>query len=131
MRTTLPKWQIITGWILAAPISGLLLFSASAKLTQPDGMATDIAHLGWRMDQMRPIGIVEACIVIIFLVPHTTVLGAVLITGYMGGAMATHVRIDEPWITQFLVGVIAWLSVFMRDPRVRELLPIRRSQRII
>jgi hypothetical protein len=45
--------------------------------------------------------------------------------------MATHVRIDEPWITQFLVGVVAWLSVFLRDPRLRELLPIRRSQRII
>jgi hypothetical protein len=129
MRTTLPKWQLITGWILAALISGLLFFSA--KLTQPEGMAEGVTHLGWRMDQMRPIGVVEASIVLIFLIPRTTVLGAVLITGYMGGAMATHVRIDEPWITQFLVGVVAWLSVFLRDPRLRELLPIRRSQRII
>ena len=129
MRTTLPKWQLITGWILAALISGLLFFSA--KLTQPEGMAESVTQMGWRMDQMRPIGVVEASIVLIFLIPRTTVLGAVLITGYMGGAMATHVRIDEPWITQFLVGVVAWLSVFLRDPRLRELLPIRRSQRII
>lgn len=131
MRTTLPKWQIVTGWILAGLIGGLLLFSASGKFTQSDDMAQGVSHLGWRMDQMRGLGIVEAAIVLIFLIPRTTVLGAILITGYMGGAMATHVRIDEPWIIQFFVGVVAWLSVFLRDPRLRELLPIRRSQRII
>ncbi|MFN5945986.1 MAG: DoxX family protein [Phycisphaerae bacterium] len=131
MRTTLPKWQVVTGWVLAGLIGGLLLFSASGKFTQSDDMAEGVSHLGWRMDQMRGLGVLEAAIVVIFLIPRTTVLGAVLITGYMGGAMATHVRIDEPWIIQFFVGVVAWLSVFLRDPRLRELLPIRRSQRII
>lgn len=128
---TPPKYQRIIGWVFVVLIAGLLLFSASGKFLQPAGMEEGLAGIGWRKDQMLWLGIVETLCVVLFVIPRTTVLGAVLITGYMGGAMATHVRVDEPWVVQFLVGVVAWVSVFLREPRLRSLLPIRRSVKVV
>ncbi len=55
-----------------------------------------------------------------------SVLGAILLTGYMGGAIATHVRLEEPFIIQTLLGVVVWLGIFLRDARLRQLIPLRR-----
>jgi hypothetical protein len=69
---------------------------------------------------------VEIGCTVVYLVPRTAVLGAILLTGYMGGAMATHVRIGESFIIQFLVGVVLWLGIFLRDARLWALIPVRR-----
>lgn len=61
----------------------------------------------------------------LFLIPRTAVLGAILLAGYMGGAIATHVRIGEPFIMQAGVGVLAWLGLYLREPRLRALIPLR------
>ena len=62
---------------------------------------------------------------VLYLLPHTAVLGAILLTGYLGGAIFAHLRIDEPVLVVVFIGVFAWLGLFLRDPRLRQLLPLR------
>jgi hypothetical protein len=73
------------------------------------------------------IGILELSCVILYAIPQTAILGAVLLTGYLGGAIATHVRVHDNFISPAIGGILVWLGVYLRDPRVRALLPIRRS----
>jgi hypothetical protein len=84
-----------------------------------------LAKVGWDQSLIKPLGVVEAIAAVIFLIPQTAVLGAVLIAGYMGGAIATHVRIGDPFVVQAAIGVVAWLGVFLREPRLRKILPWR------
>jgi uncharacterized membrane protein YphA (DoxX/SURF4 family) len=122
---TLPKWQLWTGWVLTVLPAGLLLFSATGKFLGGKQLEDGFTHLGWPLRVAVPLGVVEACAAILLLIPRTAMLGAVLVTGYMGGAIATHTRIGEPFILQTLVGVVAWLGLFLREPRLRALLPLR------
>jgi uncharacterized membrane protein YphA (DoxX/SURF4 family) len=104
----------------------LLTMSGIVKLLQPDFLVEGFNHLGYDPSLALYIGIVELLCVLLYLIPPTAVLGAILITGYMGGAIATHVRLGEPFIVQIVVGVLVWLGLFLREPRLRVLLPIRR-----
>jgi hypothetical protein len=63
---------------------------------------------------------------LLYVIPRTSVLGAILITGYLGGATATHARLGEPWFAPVLLGMLAWGGLFMRDTRVRDLIPLRK-----
>jgi DoxX-like family len=71
------------------------------------------------------LGIVELSCTMIYLFPRTSVLGAILLTGYLGGAIATHLRIGEAFYLQLILGVLVWLGLFLRDYRLRALLPLR------
>jgi hypothetical protein len=83
---------------------------------------------GYPPGALLPIGIVELACAIVYVVPRTAVLGAVLVTGYLGGAVATHVRLSQGiWIAPATLGVLAWLGLFLREPRLRALLPLRRD----
>lgn len=86
--------------------------------------------LGYPLDSVRVIGIVELVCLVLYLVPRTSVLGALLLTGYLGGAIATHVRIGNPLFTHILfpvyVALFVWGGLFLRDPRLAELLPLRK-----
>lgn len=73
-----------------------------------------------------PIGLVELACTAIYVIPRTSVLGAILLTGYLGGATATHVRVGEPFFALIVLGVLVWGGLFFRDPRLRELLPLRK-----
>ncbi len=115
----------IIGWVLAVLPSLMLLFSGVMKLAKPPGLAEGFAHLGWPDRLALHLGIVEIVSTLIYLFPKTAVLGAVLLTGYLGGAMATHIRLGEPWYAQFGLGVVIWFSLFLRDVRLRQLLPFR------
>ena len=119
------KTMTIIGWILSILPCLMLLFSASMKFLKPPGMEEGLAHVGWTLDQMFALGILEVSCVIIFLIPRTAVLGAILIAAYMGGATATHVRVGDPFYATVLVGVFVWLGLWLREPRLRALLPLR------
>ena len=121
------KGAKIAGWILSLLPVPLMIFSASAKFIQPPGMEESLTHIGWAMDQVLLLGIIEVTCVAIYLIPRTAVLGAILLTGYMGGAMATHLRVHEPPIMQFVLGVVFWLGLFLREPRLRALIPLRKG----
>ena len=74
---------------------------------------------------MTGLGILELACMIIFLIPRTAVLGAILLTAYLGGATATHVRIGDPFIFPVVTGMFIWLAMFLRDARIRALIPLR------
>ncbi|HSU68020.1 MAG TPA: DoxX family protein [Tepidisphaeraceae bacterium] len=103
-----------------------LLFSAAMKLARPPAVIEGFHKFGYPDHLIRVLGVVELACAIIYLIPRTAVLGAVLCTGYLGGAVATHARMDDPqFVMPFLCGVLLWLGLFLRDRRLRELLPFR------
>jgi hypothetical protein len=116
-----------TGWVLTVLLSLLLLSGVAFALAQPQKAAEGMVQTGYPRHAMTPIVIAELVCVILYLLPRTAALGAVLLTGYLGGAVATHVRIDEwQFVIAVAVGVEVWLSLYLRDRRVRALLPMRR-----
>lgn len=103
----------------------MLVFSASMKLMKPDGFEESLQHLGWTEDQMFTLALVEISCTLLYLIPRTSILGALLLTAYLGGASATHVRVGDPIYVPVLLGIMIWLGLFLRDSRVRQLLPVK------
>jgi DoxX-like family len=114
------KIQKIAGWCLSALIFGAFAFSASGKLmpveSMPADVVTNITRLGWMPNGMLPIGIIEIMCAVFFLVPRTAFLGAILLTGYLGGATATHVRIGDPFYAPVALGILVWVGYTLRYP---------------
>jgi hypothetical protein len=110
--------------ISALPVL-MLIFSASGKFFKPAGMETNIEPLGWRMDQMTALGILEVGCLIFYLIPRTAVFGAILLTAYLGGATATHVRIGDPFFFPVALGALLWAGLYLRETRLRALVPLR------
>ncbi len=113
------------GWVLSILPCLLLIMSASMKFIRPAGFDEGLQHMGWTADKMTAIGIIEFACTALYLIPKTAVLGAILLAAYLGGAVATHVRVGDPFIVPVLVGVVLWLGLWLRDARLRELLPLR------
>jgi len=120
------KTALVAGWILSALPALMLLMSGVMKLLQPEAVVKGSKDLGWEGESLLlALGIVEIGCTVIYLIPRTAVLGAILLTGYLGGAIATHVRIGEPFLPPLLLGVLVWLGLYLRDPRLRALVPLR------
>jgi len=119
------KKMLWAGYIASALTVLVLLISGAIKFVKPDGMELEIERLGWKMSQMTGLGILEIAVTIIYLIPRTAVLGAILISAYLGAATATHVRIGDPFFMTIILGVLAWLGLWFRDPRLRSLIPLR------
>lgn len=111
-----------TGWVLSALIA-LFLIGASAmgKFTQWEGKAEMFAKMGWTENVMFKIGIVEATIAVLFLIPRTAFVAAILLAAYLGGATATHVRLGEAFYMPILIAVAAWVALGLRQCKVFEL----------
>jgi len=120
------KKLVIAGWVLSALPSAMLVFSAVLKFLKPPEFGDSMQHLGWDMNAATALGAVEIACTVVYLVPRTAVLGAVLLTGYLGGATATHARVHDVFIWPVLFGMVVWLGLYLRDARVRALLPLRR-----
>ncbi len=118
------KTMLWAGRILSAVPVLMLLMSGTMKFIKPAGFAEGLEHLGWSETTMTYIGVVEILCVVVYVIPKTAVLGAILIAAYLGGATATHVRIGDPFIIPIALGIVAWLGLWLRDPRLRELLPL-------
>lgn len=117
----------IIGWAVGILPALVLLTSATFKFIQPEGTEESLKPIGWRIDQLTWLGALEALVAIVYLIPRTSILGAVLITGYMGGAIATHLRVNDYFIfPHIILGGLVWLGVWLRDPRLRSLLPLRK-----
>ena len=118
---------ILGGWIIGILPCLLLLFSAMMKLAKPPSVVEGMQKFGYPERLLLVLGIVELSCTIIYLIPRTAVLGAILLTGYLGGATATHARLLDPFfIMPIVCGVMVWLGLFLRDRRLRELLPLRK-----
>lgn len=126
------KAMVWTGRILSTLIILFLLLDGIMKLVQPAPVMQATARLGFPASALTDIGIVLLICTILYALPRTAVLGAILLTGYLGGAVATQVRARSSLFeTLFPVifGVLVWAGVFLRDPRVRALIPWRRDIR--
>lgn len=124
--TTPKKWQIWTGRVLSGLPVLTLLFSVSMKLGhKPEAVGMFVNHLGYEEGMLTKLAILEILCTVIYLVPRTSVFGAILLTGYLGGAVATHARVGDPFLAPVVLGIMLWGGLFLREPRLRGLLPFR------
>lgn len=108
-------------------ISLLFAFSAVMKLVGGADVKQGIAHLGLPESMLIPLSILELACAVVYLIPATSVLGAILLTGYIGGAMCTHWRVGDPFFLHVALGIFVWLGIYLREERLKALLPVRRS----
>lgn len=119
------------GRVISALSVLFLLWDGVMKLWKPAPVLESFARLGYPEGVAAGIGILELVCLAVYVIPRTSVLGAILLTGYLGGAVATHVRIGDPLFTHVLfptyVGLLLWVGLFLRDARLRSLIPLRIS----
>jgi len=113
------------GRVLSGLIVVGLLLSGAMKFTTSPEMDEGLAHIGFPKHLVRPLGVLEIACAVIYAIPQTAVLGAILVTGYFGGAICTHLRVGDAYIVQALFPVVTWLALYLRDSRLRALLPLR------
>ena len=113
------------GWVISILPVGLLLMSATMKFLRPPEVAEGMAKFGYPDSVLTTLGVVELTCTLLYLFPRTAMLGAILLTGYLGGATATHVRVGDVYFTPILVGMAIWLGLLLRERRLRPLLPWR------
>ena len=117
------------GWVLSGLMIAFLLVDAAMKLLALPNVLEAQAPLGFAgAATARGLGALLLSCTLLYAVPRTAVLGAILLTGYLGGAVATHVRVGDPLFTHILfgvyMGVLLWLGLYLRDARLRELVPL-------
>lgn len=122
--------QLWAGRIISSLVILFLVFDSVIKLMQIEPVKASFAGLGYPVTIAPVIGIIEAICVVLYVIPRTAILGAVLLTGLLGGAIASHLRLGDPMFTHVLfgvyVGVLAWAALWLRDASLRSLLPWRR-----
>jgi len=123
-----PKWMTWLGWVFTVLPSLVLIGSGVYKFSGAKEVTEGLQKMGWGTHLAVPLGITELTCTILYLIPQTSVLGAILLTGYMGGAIATHISLEEPFAFQAVFGIVIWLGIFLREPRLRTILPYRRPQ---
>jgi len=117
--------MVWAGRIVSALPVLMLLFSGVMKLIKPEPLIKEFSRLGWDANMAFGLGILELACTAIYVIPRTSVLGAILLTGYFGGAVATHVRIGDQFIFPIVFGVLVWGGLYLRDARLRALIPLR------
>jgi len=121
-----PSGKIVwTGRVITALASLVFLMSASMKLRGGPELTQGMTHLGLPESMILALAIIELSCVVVYLIPQTSLLGAILLTGYMGGAICTHWRVGDPFVVQIVLGIVVWLGLYLREPRLKSLLPLR------
>ena len=119
------------GYIISLLPVAFLLLDAVMKLFKPEPVVSGTIDLGYKESVIVPLGVLLLICTILYVIPRTAVIGAILLTGYLGGAVATHVRVGSPLFTHMLfpvyLGVMIWLGLYLRDGRIRDLMPLRRG----
>ncbi|WP_243287278.1 DoxX family protein [Geothrix terrae] len=126
----IPRWRLWTGRVLSFIPVAILLSSAWVRATHhTNAVAEIVTAYGYPESAIVRIVIAECVLVVLYLVPRTSILAAILMTGYLGGAVAAHLRIADPAraAIPLAAGLFAWGGLYVRDARLRHLLPLRRS----
>ena len=113
------------GRVISGLIALLLTMSAVMKLMGGAEVTEGFAHMGLPESLRVPLGILEFSCAAIYLIPATSVMGAILLTGYVGGAIITHLRVGEPVFVQIALGILIWLGLYLREQRLKALIPLR------
>jgi DoxX-like family len=121
------KW---TGRVMSGIVILFLAMDITMKLANLAVVTQANLELGWQPDMPRILGVILLACTVLYVYPRTAILGAILLTGYLGGAVAAHLRIDSPLFTHVLfgvyLGILAWGGLWLRDPRLQGLFPLRR-----
>jgi hypothetical protein len=113
------------GRVISVLASLVFLLSTFLKLKDGPEVLQGFAHLGIPLSMMMPLAILEVSCVVIYLIPATSVLGAILLTGYVGGTILTHWRVGEGPYMQIVLGILIWLGLYLRESRLKGLIPLR------
>ena len=116
-----------TGRVLSLLLAGFLIFSGVMKL-QPvtPEVEEGLQHVGISTSLLVPLAVVEIISAVLFVIPQTMVVGAILLTGYMGGAICTHLRVGDPFVVQAAIPILVWVAAALREPSLWSLIPWRR-----
>ena len=129
-RAPVPRKLLRTGRLLSTLAVLFLLFDSVVKVMRLAPAVEGTARLGYPESLVLGIGILELVCLVVYAIPRSAVLGAILLTGYLGGAIATHVRVGSPLFTHTVfpiyVAVLVWGGLFLREDRLRALIPVRR-----
>jgi len=126
--TTTPKWMVWTGRVISALPVLMLIMSGTMKFHLGEENTANTIKMGWDPNIMPALGVVELGCALLYVIPQTAVLGAILVTGYLGGATGVHVRMAD-WShvpIPVVLGILVWVGLYLRDARIRQLAPIRK-----
>lgn len=126
-KTSGKRWILWAGRVISIWPVFVVLSSATWKLTRNPWYVAEFTRIGWPEHDLPLLAFLQLGCILLFVIPRTSVLGAVLLTGYLGGAVATYVRMGEPYpvLVPLSTSMIAWLGIYLRDERLRGLLPLR------
>jgi len=119
------RGRLWTGWVISVLASLVFVMSALMKLKGGPELAQGMTHVQLPETMIRPLAILELTCTIVYLVPATAVLGAILLAGYLGGAILTHWRVGDPFFVQIALGLLVWLGLYLREQRLAALIPLR------
>jgi len=124
------KWPKRIGWAVTSLVALFLFADGVMKIAMEDHAVQATTEIGYPLEVIRPLGVISLLCTILYIVPRTAVLGAIFLTGFLGGAIASKVRIEDPLFSSTLFGVyvaiLVWGGLYLRDDRLRTLLPWRR-----
>ena len=125
------RWLPWIGWLFSLAAVSILLMSARWKLTFDPWYVKEWGRLGWDSAMLPRVAMIQLACVVLYLTPRTAVLGVVLLTGYLGGAISQYTRLEEPYpvLVPLTVALSAWAGLYLREPRLWSLLPFRRRVR--
>ena len=123
------RWLPWIGWLFSLGAVSILLMSARWKLTFDPWYVKEWGRIGWDPNMLPRIAVIQLASVVLYLIPQTAVLGVVLLTGYLGGAISQYTRLEEPYpvLVPLSVALFAWAGLYLREPRLWSLLPLRRK----
>lgn len=127
-RYQVSRGRRIAGWIITGLMAAFNLFDVVGKFAAPKPVADAFVRTGWPLELSSTLGVILLVCTVLYLIPRTSVLGAVLLTGYLGGAVATNLRLHNPLFTNTLFpvyfGILIWLGLLLREPRVKAVFPL-------
>ena len=126
--SSMPKGRLAAGYLLSGLTSLFLLMDGVMKLFKPAPVIEATTRLGYSESVIVGLGLVLLVCTALYIVPRTSLLGAILLTGYLGGATATHVRVGQPFLFPVIFGILVWAGIYLRDDRLRSLIPFRHQE---
>jgi hypothetical protein len=125
---TTRRWTLWIGWVLSVlPVLPLVLGAVMKLSHQPRLLELWVGKFGFPASTLVSIGILELLCVAVYVIPPTAVLGAVLLTGYVGGILVTHLRVGDNLVVPIMLGGLVWGGLYLREERLHWLLPFRRT----
>lgn len=120
------KPALWTGRIVSGLVVLFMLFDGTVKILKMPPAVEGTVRLGYPVSVIAPLGFVVLVCVVLYVIPRTAAMGAILLTGFLGGATATQVRVQDPWFLFPLgLGALAWFGLYLRDERLRGIIPLR------